>query len=178
MTETGMPRLIHFLVLFLLAPCAETASRGGADPVIRRLMGEGDVDGLSIVVIRRGTITWEKAYGVANAGTRAPLTERAIFESAALGKPVFAYTVLRLVDAGVLSLDVPLQPMPSRCCRSCAAGGDARTHSARGRSDPAGPSRHDHPRVVNFSGQPQRSLELVSLACMLRFARATRIETP
>ncbi|HYC89545.1 MAG TPA: serine hydrolase [Thermoanaerobaculia bacterium] len=98
-----MPRLIPFLVLVLFA------SRGGADPAIGRLMREGDVAGLSIVVIRGGTIVSEKAYGVANAETRAPLTRRAIFESASLGKPVFAYAVLRLVDAGVLSLDVPLQ---------------------------------------------------------------------
>ncbi len=104
-----MARLIHFLVALLLVPSAEAALRGDADPVIRRLMGKGDVAGLSIVVIRRGTIASEKAYGFANAETRAPLTEQAIFESASLGKPVFAYAVLRLVDAGVLSLDVQLQ---------------------------------------------------------------------
>jgi hypothetical protein len=92
-------------------------------------------------------------------------------------KTVLAYAVLRLVDAGVLSLDVPLQPMPSRCCRSCGAGGDARAQRSLSlRSGRSIATRS--PRVVNFSGQPQRSLELVSLACMLRFARATRIETP
>lgn len=104
-----MARLIHLLVALLLVASAEAALRGKADPVIRRLMSEGDVPGLSIVVIRRETIVSEKAYGFANAETRAPLTGQAIFESASLGKPVFAYAVLRLVDAGVLSLDVPLQ---------------------------------------------------------------------
>ncbi len=75
---------------------------------IPRLMREGDVPGLSIVVIRDRRVAWERAFGVANAETRAPLRRDAIFESASLGKPVFAYAVLRLVDAGVLDLDVPL----------------------------------------------------------------------
>jgi CubicO group peptidase (beta-lactamase class C family) len=104
-----IPLLVAFRVALLLVPSANAALRVKADPVIRRLMGEGDVAGLSIVVIRRGTIASEKAYGFANAETRAPLTGQAIFESASLGKPIFAYAVLRLVDAGVLSLDVPLQ---------------------------------------------------------------------
>lgn len=72
-------------------------------------MAEGEVPGLSIAVIHRGRIASHQAYGFANADTRAPLTERTILESASLGKPVFAYAVLKLVDAGVLDLDVPLQ---------------------------------------------------------------------
>lgn len=71
-------------------------------------MKEGGVPGLSIVVIHEGRVAWHEAYGVANAETRAPLTEDALFESASLSKPIFAYAVLKLVDAGVLSLDVPL----------------------------------------------------------------------
>jgi len=62
-------------------------------------MREGEVPGLSIVVIHRGRIAWQHAYGV---------TDRTVFEAASLGKPVFAYAVMKLVDAGVLSLDVPL----------------------------------------------------------------------
>ena len=104
-----MARLIQVLVALLLIPSVEASPRGEADPVIRRLMVEGDVAGLSIVVIRGGTIASDKAYGFANTETRAPLTGQAIFESASLGKPVFAYAVLKLVDAGVLSLDLPLQ---------------------------------------------------------------------
>jgi CubicO group peptidase (beta-lactamase class C family) len=76
--------------------------------LIPGLMREGEVPGLSIVLIRDSKIAWHRAYGLANAETRAPLTERTVFESASLTKPVFAYAVLKLVDAGVLSLDAPL----------------------------------------------------------------------
>ena len=51
------------------------------------LMTAGEVPGLSIVVIRGGKIAWHRAYGVANAETDAPLTDRTIFESASLTKP-------------------------------------------------------------------------------------------
>src|SRR5688572_10734525 len=62
-------------------------------------MREGEVPGLSIIVIHRGRIAWQHTYGV---------SDRTVFEAASLGKPVFAHAVMKLVDAGVLSLDVPL----------------------------------------------------------------------
>ena len=76
--------------------------------LITALMQEGEVPGLSIVVIHEGRVAWHEAFGFANADTRAPLTHDAMFESASLTKPVFAYAVMKLVDAGDLSLDVPL----------------------------------------------------------------------
>ena len=76
--------------------------------LIPQLMREGEVPGLSIVVIHHHKITWHRAFGVTNIETREPLTEESVFEAASLTKPVFAYAVLKLVDAGKLSLDRPL----------------------------------------------------------------------
>jgi CubicO group peptidase (beta-lactamase class C family) len=82
------------------------------EALIPRLMREGDVPGLSIVLIGDSKVVWHRAYGFANAGTRAPLNDRSVFESASLTKPVFAYAVLKLVDTGVMSLDAPLGEPP------------------------------------------------------------------
>ncbi|HEY0156870.1 MAG TPA: serine hydrolase domain-containing protein [Thermoanaerobaculia bacterium] len=95
----------YLLAASLLVTLAAEAQLGRLVP---RLMRDGGVPGLSMVLIRDGEVAWERAFGVANADTGARLTAEAIFESASLAKPVFAYAVLKLVDAGVLSLDVPL----------------------------------------------------------------------
>ena len=61
-----------------------------------------------IAIIRDGKIVETKALGVRDASTAIPVDDNTIFEAASLSKPVFAYAVLQLVDAGVLSLDTPL----------------------------------------------------------------------
>ena len=78
------------------------------DPLVPRLLKEGDVPGLSIAVVRDRAVLWHRNYGVRNAATAAPLDDETIFEAASLSKPVFAYAVLKLVDAGVLDLDKPV----------------------------------------------------------------------
>ncbi len=75
---------------------------------IPQLMKDGDVPGLSIAVIRDAEVIWHRAFGVRNALTKEPVDDNTIFEAASLTKPVFAYTVLKLVDAGKLDLDTPL----------------------------------------------------------------------
>ena len=46
--------------------------------------------------------------GVVDREARRPVDERTVFRAASLGKPVFAYLVMRLVDEGVLDLDTPV----------------------------------------------------------------------
>ena len=75
---------------------------------LEQLLKDGRVPGLSFAIIRDGKIVETKALGVRDASTAIPVDENTIFEAASLSKPVFAYAVLQLVDAGVLSLDTPL----------------------------------------------------------------------
>ncbi len=72
------------------------------------LMEELHVPGVSIALIRDGQVAWSKGYGVADAATREPVTNATLFEAASMTKPVFAWTVLKLVDEGKLKLDRPL----------------------------------------------------------------------
>jgi len=71
-------------------------------------MREGDVPGLSVALIKDGSVSWHQSFGVRNADTRVPLDDATIFEAASLSKPVFAYAILKLVDQGKLDLDKPL----------------------------------------------------------------------
>jgi CubicO group peptidase (beta-lactamase class C family) len=121
-----MPRLLSLVLLSLLVstpPAAGAAPTGpdtaGSEATLRtlreildrrvpELMRAGDVPGLSIAVLRDGKLFWSGAFGVADPSTDAPARPETVFQAASLSKPVFAYTVLRLADRGVLALDTPL----------------------------------------------------------------------
>lgn len=71
------------------------------------LLKDGRVPGLAFAILRDGTVE-TRAVGVRDSSTGLPVDGDTIFEAASLSKPVFAYAVLQLVDAGQLSLDAPL----------------------------------------------------------------------
>ncbi len=77
---------------------------------IPKLMEKADVPGLSIAVIRGGKTAWMGNFGVRSAQTKKLVTQDTMFNVGSLSKPVFAYGVLKLVDAGKLKLDEPLAP--------------------------------------------------------------------
>ena len=109
--------LIASGVLGCLAPLARSQSGHSIklDPYVRKLqadipalMNEADVPGMSIAVIRNGKVAWHNNFGVKNAKSAQPVDDNTVFEAASLSKPVFAYAVLKLVEQGKISLDVPL----------------------------------------------------------------------
>jgi len=93
--------------LFELLPIA-VAGMSASEIDVARLISTSAVPALSLAVVENGAISRVVAAGVRNATTREPVTEHTIFEAASLSKPVVAYAVLQLVDAGVPSLDEPL----------------------------------------------------------------------
>ncbi len=72
------------------------------------LLDEANIAGLSICLIQSLEIAWCGAFGSADSESGRPVDTNTIFQAASLSKPVFAYTVLRLVDRGVIDLDTPL----------------------------------------------------------------------
>jgi CubicO group peptidase (beta-lactamase class C family) len=84
------------------------ATPGELERRIPELMRAGDVPGLQIALVRDGKVAWRRAFGVRDASSGAPVADDTIFEAASLSKPVFAYAVLRLVDAGTIDLDAPI----------------------------------------------------------------------
>ena len=73
-----------------------------------RTMAAFAVPGVAIAVVEDGAVAWQQGFGVLHAERSAPVAEDTLFEVASLSKPVFAYLVLQLSDAGVLDLDRPL----------------------------------------------------------------------
>jgi len=74
---------------------------------LKELIQSANLPGIQLIYSKDGH---SESYnlGVIASGSTVPVTSASIFEAASLSKAVFAYTVLRLVDRGVISLDTPL----------------------------------------------------------------------
>jgi CubicO group peptidase (beta-lactamase class C family) len=72
------------------------------------LMRDGHVPGLGIGLLRGGQLVWQHGFGVKNSATQEPVDTSTVFEAASLGKPVFAYAVLKLADQGRFDIDKAL----------------------------------------------------------------------
>ena len=72
-----------------------------------RLLELAEVPGLALGIVQGGRI-WSRGFGQATATPRTEVSVQTVFEGVSLGKPLFAYAVLRVVDAGRLDLDRPL----------------------------------------------------------------------
>jgi CubicO group peptidase (beta-lactamase class C family) len=67
-----------------------------------------DVPGVAIVGLSRCAPTAPINSGAARLAPEVAVTDGTVFEAASLSKPVFAYLVMKLVDAGIIDLDRPL----------------------------------------------------------------------
>jgi CubicO group peptidase (beta-lactamase class C family) len=72
-----------------------------------RLLELASVPGLALAAVNGGRI-WKGGFGRAVEDPARAVSEETVFEAASLGKPIFAYAVLRLADAGLFDLDRPL----------------------------------------------------------------------
>jgi CubicO group peptidase (beta-lactamase class C family) len=63
------------------------------------------VAGVGIAVINDGKLEWARGYGTLEAGGTEPVNAETVFQAASISKPVSALALLRLVEAGKLSLD-------------------------------------------------------------------------
>jgi CubicO group peptidase (beta-lactamase class C family) len=74
---------------------------------VRSLLAAGGVTGASVALLRDGAIELAAA-GLKDAASGAAVTTDTVFAAASLSKPMVAYAVLQLADAGLLDLDQPL----------------------------------------------------------------------
>ncbi|MBV7536463.1 beta-lactamase family protein [Duganella sp. sic0402] len=118
MRLSSLPRCAALIAAVMLGGCASPPpSHQALDVEIQRLMSAAKVPGLSLALIENGQVSYSRAYGYANVEKQQPLRTDNIMYSASLTKAVFAYTVMQLVDEGLLDLDAPLptllkKPLP------------------------------------------------------------------
>ena len=78
------------------------------DAFIERTMAHFDIAGSSVALVKDGRIAYHRTFGVKNGYTGEPVNPHTLFEAASLTKTIFAFTVNRLAERGVIDLDRPL----------------------------------------------------------------------
>ena len=80
----------------------------GFERLIPKLMEEAIVPGLSIALIKDAKLFWRRGFGVKDSASKEPVDNDSVFEAASVSKTVFADTVMKLCEKGVIGLDAPL----------------------------------------------------------------------
>jgi CubicO group peptidase (beta-lactamase class C family) len=78
------------------------------DEFIKAQMDSLEIPGMSIAIINDAKIVYHRALGVTNVDAKEKVTDETIFDAGSMGKPLFAYLVMKMVDKGILNLDQPL----------------------------------------------------------------------
>lgn len=120
--------ILSTLVLIIANPCngqppvnsIKTISERTIDvkdlnTFIEKTMDSLKIPGLSIAIINDANLVYHQSFGVKDIETKEPVDNETIFEGASLSKPLFAYFFMKMVDKGIVSLDVPmykLLPLP------------------------------------------------------------------
>lgn len=119
-----MPRRVLLFVIvlvtlaaiaFIAAPAARqalpaaTSLEARADTVVAAAMKEVSIPGVSIAVARRGRTLVAKGYGSANVELEVPATVSTVYRIGSITKQFTAAAVMRLVEAGKITLDDPIE---------------------------------------------------------------------
>jgi CubicO group peptidase (beta-lactamase class C family) len=69
----------------------------------------GNTPSLSIAVAHDGEIVWQEAFGLADVENGIRATPLTMYRSGSIAKPITATAVMRLVEAGLVDLDAPIE---------------------------------------------------------------------
>lgn len=120
-------RLVMCCALLLAGVSIASASQAAACPAVvaradshyqstiaaaRRLVCDSlvpRIPGLQVAVAVDGRLVWSEAFGYSDVERRVPVTRTTLFRIGSVSKPLTAAAVARLVEAGKLDLDAPVQ---------------------------------------------------------------------
>ena len=102
----GRWRLLSVSAFLVFLPTLATAD--SIDDSIVALMAWEHIPGLSLAVVRNGSLVKTKGYGMANLETSTPATPETVYKIASVSKQFLAAAVMVLVQDGKLRLNDPI----------------------------------------------------------------------
>ena len=100
-TEQRVQRVINGLL-----PSTALIDRFGPPNNLSQRMEYFNTPGVSIAVIDDFKVDWIQGFGVCDVSSNQPVTGETLFQAGSISKAIFAVAVMRLVQDGVLDLDV------------------------------------------------------------------------
>jgi CubicO group peptidase (beta-lactamase class C family) len=105
-TSAGACLAALALVAVLTAPQCVRADQ--VDDLVARAMQKGHIPGLSLAVVKGGSVVKLKGYGLADVEQGVPATPQTVYQTGSIGKQFTAMAILMLAGDGKLALDDPI----------------------------------------------------------------------
>jgi CubicO group peptidase (beta-lactamase class C family) len=96
------------LLLFLFLPSLSFAQVDSTDIIVKQMMEQQKIVGLSLAVIKNGQSVVNKGYGMANAELNVPVTAETVIRLGSVSKQFFATAIMKLMEEGKLSIEDPV----------------------------------------------------------------------
>lgn len=77
-------------------------------PLIRKVMAEDKIPGLSLALVDRDGILWAAGFGHTDCDLKTPVTTDTMFLICSMSKPITAVAVMIAVQDGLVELDIPI----------------------------------------------------------------------
>lgn len=111
-----------FLAVYLIAGCDPVATNQVSAPeepedasfsaqvaaLVPQFLDKENIPGAAIAIMKGGEITWVKGFGLADLSSGTAMTGDHIFNAASISKAVTAWGIMKLVEAGKIDLDAPV----------------------------------------------------------------------
>jgi CubicO group peptidase (beta-lactamase class C family) len=96
------------LLIFLLLPSLSFAQIDSTDIIVKHMMDQQKIVGLSLAVIKNGRPVANKGYGLANVELNVPVTSETSIRLGSVSKQFFSTAIIKLMEEGKLSLEDPV----------------------------------------------------------------------
>lgn len=93
------------LLLLLLLPAFSFAQVDSTDIIVKQMMEQQKIVGLSLAVIKNGKAVVNKGYGLANVELDVPVSPETVIRLGSVSKQFFTTAILKLMEEGNLSID-------------------------------------------------------------------------
>ncbi len=99
---------MKILLLFLFLPVLALAQVDSTDLIVKQMMEEQKITGLSFAVIKNGQVLANKGYGLANVELNVPVNAETVIRIGSISKQFFTTAIMKLIEQGKLSVDDPV----------------------------------------------------------------------